>query len=266
LPPIPPADLAKIKASLPAKATATPKKPRRILVFWRADAILHKGGVPAANIAIELMGKKTGAYEADFTREYDALDSKVLANYDALVMNSTAHLVIPEKAKKAYLDFVHSGKGVIGIHAAMDTFHDWPEGSDVIGATFGNHPWGPSGTWAVKLENPGHPLLRAFNGKNFKIQDEFYEMGDPFTRDNRRVLLSVDLSDPVTAGVNGLRRKDRDFALSWIKRAGEGRVFYCVFGHIGGPFQNAAVLQYYLDGIQYALGDLEADASPAKPQ
>ena len=264
LPPIPPGDLEKIKAALPAKATATPKKPRRILVFWRADAILHKGGVPAANKAIELMGEKTGAYHADFSRDYEVFDLKVLAKYDAIVMNSTAHLAMPDYAKKAYLDFAKNGGGVIGIHAAIDTFRDWPEGQKVIGATFGNHPWHPDGTWAVKLEEPNHPLLRAFGGKNFKIRDEFYEMWDPYTPADRRVLLRVDLSDPETAA-DKTRRQDKDFALAWVKHYGEGRVFYCDFGHIAGPFENAAVLQFYLDGIQYTLGDLQVDDVP-KPQ
>lgn len=267
LPPIPPGDLEKIRAALPAKATAVPKKPRRLLVFWRADAILHKGGVPAANHAIELLGEKTGAFTADFTRDYDAFDPKVLTNYDAIVMNSTAHLAMPESAKRAYLDFVRHGGGVVGIHAAIDTFRSWPGGASVIGATFGNHPWHPTGTWAVKLEEPDHPLLRAWGGKNFKMHDEFYEMSDPYTRADRRVLLTVDMSDPTTAAVTGLRRKDGDFALSWIKRFGQGRVFYCDFGHLGEPFQNPAVLQYYLDGIQYALGDLDVDDTPTtKPE
>jgi WD40 repeat protein/type 1 glutamine amidotransferase len=266
LPPIPPGDLEKIKAALPAKATAVPKKPRRILVFWRADAILHKGGVPAANAAIELMGKKTGAYETDFSRNYEVFNQAILSNYDAIVMNSTAHLAMPDYAKQAYLDYVKGGGGVIGIHAAIDTFHDWLEGAKVIGATFGNHPWHPDGTWAVKLEEPGHPLLRAFGGKNFTMHDEFYEMAGPYSRSDRRVLLTVDLSDPATAGVEGLHRTDKDFALAWIKKYGEGRVFYCDFGHTGGPFQNPAVLQFYLDGIQYVLGDLEIPPSDAVPK
>jgi len=49
LPPIPPGDLKKIEAALPRKA-AKPKKPRRILVFWRADAILR--GSPAPGLWI----------------------------------------------------------------------------------------------------------------------------------------------------------------------------------------------------------------------
>src|SRR5262249_8070099 len=88
LSPLPAADLEGIEAALPDKAVATPRKARRLLVFWRADAILHKGGVPAANIAILRLGQKTGAFEAHFTRDFEALDPKVLAGYDGLVLNS----------------------------------------------------------------------------------------------------------------------------------------------------------------------------------
>jgi type 1 glutamine amidotransferase len=257
LPLIPPADLEKITAALPDHATVPAKRRRKLLVFWRADAILHKGGVPAANKAIELLGKNTGAYQATFTRDLAALDPRVLAGYDAIVFNSTAHLVIPDEAKKqALLDFVRKGGGVVGIHAAIDMFKGWREGAEIVGATFAGHPWHPTGTWAVKLEGPDHPLLRAFAGKSFKMHDEFYELGPPYQRADRHVLLSLDLSDQATASVSPLHRKDGDFAVSWIKSFGKGRVFYCMFGHLGDPFQQTAVLQYYLDGIQYALGDL----------
>jgi type 1 glutamine amidotransferase len=234
-------------------------------VFWRADAILHKGGVPAANRAIERMGQKTGAYEAHFSRDIEALSPKVLARYDAVVFNSTAHIVIGDAEKKALLDYVNGGGGVVGIHAAIDMFKQWPEGAKIIGATFGGHPWHPSGTWSVKLEEPAHPLLRVWAGQGFKMHDEFYELAEPYTRADRRVLMSLDLSDPATAGATPLHRADKDFAVSWVKRFGEGRVFYGMFGHIVEPFQHPAVLQYYLDGIQYALGDLPADATPRAP-
>jgi type 1 glutamine amidotransferase len=266
VPPVPEADLEKIVAALPRRAAVAPKQPRKLLVFWRADAILHKSGVPAANKAIELMGKETGAYQAYFTRDYEALSPEVLADFDGIVMNSTAHLAIPEAAKSAYLDFVSNGKGVIGIHAAIDTFRDWPEGAAVIGATFGGHPWGPSGTWSIKLDEPNHPLLRAWQGQNFKMHDEVYELDKPFSRADRRVLMSLDMGDPATANVQPLHRADRDFAISYIKHHGAGRVFFCMFGHIGEPFQRKEVLQYYLDGIQYALGDLEVDDSPRAVQ
>jgi type 1 glutamine amidotransferase len=244
---------------VPAKASAPARKPRRLLVFWRADAILHKGGVPAGNKALELMGKKTGAFTVEFSRDYAVFDPKVLGRYDALVLNSTAHIVLPDEGKRqALLDWVKGGGGVIGIHAAIDMWKGWPEGAKIVGATFGGHPWNPGGgPWAVKLDEPNHPLLRAWGGKDFKIRDEFYELADPYTRGDRRVLMSLDTRDPATAGVKPIHRTDKDFAVSWIKDFGKGRVFYGMFGHVADVFWNPTVLQYYLDGIQYVLGDLE---------
>jgi type 1 glutamine amidotransferase len=270
LPPISPDDLEKIRAAIPLKATARPKKPRRLLVFWRADAIQHKAGVPAVNKTIELLARQTGAFEAEFSRDYAVLDPKVLARFDAILMNSTAHLAIPEPAQKqAFLDYVRRGGGVIGIHAAIDTFKDWPEGAEVIGATFAGHPFVPTGDWGVRVEEPKHPLTRAFAGRGFVIHDEVYEMGDPFTRSNRRVLLSLDLASPgvaeVVKGIPGkehVHREDQDFAVSWIRHYGAGRVFYADFGHVAGPLQNPAIVQFYLDGIQWVLGDLAADDQP----
>jgi hypothetical protein len=52
-------------------------------------------------------------------------------------------------------------------------------------------------------------------------------------------------------------------ALAWIQQVGKGRVCYCSFGHEGRIFGAPRILQFYLDGIQYALGDLEADATPS---
>ena len=96
------------------------------------------------------------------------------------------------------------------------------------------------------------------------MQDEFYELGEPYSRGDRRVLMKLDTRDAATAGVTPLHREDRDFAVSWVKRYGEGRVFYGMFGHRAEPFMNPAVLRFYLDGIQYALGDLPVEDSPRR--
>ena len=40
-------------------------------------------------------------------------------------------------------------------------------------------------------------------------------------------------------------------------------MFYCSLGHNEHVFWNPKVMQYYLDGIQFALGDLEADTTPS---
>ena len=120
---------------------------------------------------------------------------------------------------------------------------------------------------AIKLDEPDHPLNKAFCGKGFLIKDEIYKIKDPYSRDNLRILLSLDMSNKR----NKPGRPDNDNAISWIRELGQGRVFYCSLGHNNQIFWNPAVLRHYLDGIQYALGDLKADATPSaklstKPQ
>jgi type 1 glutamine amidotransferase len=263
-PKLSPEDLQKIEAALPASASVQPRTPRRLLVFWRCEGFFHGDGIAGSNRALELMGKKTGAYTADFSDDYAVLAPANLAKYDALVLNNTTRLKFTDPAlKQALLDFVRTGKGLIGIHSATDNFYDWPEAAAMVGGLFDGHPWGGGGTWAFKIDEPNHVLTRAFGGKGFKLKDEIYQFKEPYTRADRRVLLSLDLSDPVTAGVSqGVKRTDKDFAVAWVKNVGKGRVFYCGLGHGGNVFQEPAVLRFYLDGIQFALGDLRADAQP----
>ncbi len=54
----------------------------------------------------------------------------------------------------------------------------------------------------------------------------------------------------------------REVPVSWLRTADQGRVFYTNFGHRQETFRNPVILQHMLDGIQFALGDLEADATP----
>jgi hypothetical protein len=50
-----------------------------------------------------------------------------------------------------------------------------------------------------------------------------------------------------------------------VKPFGEGRVFYTCLGHNPATFENPKFLQHVLDGIQFAVGDLKADAAPGEP-
>jgi hypothetical protein len=160
------------------------------------------------------------------------------------------------------MDFVKGGKGIIGIHAATDNFYTWPEAADMMGGLFDGHPWGMNGTWAIKLAEPNHPLNAAFKGEGFKIRDEIYRVKKLKPGESRRILVTLDLDDPNTQKAQGAKESDRDMPVSWIKDYGKGRVFFCGFGHNNEIFVNTAILRHYLDGIQFALGDLKVDATP----
>ena len=124
LPNLSPAALKKIEAAIPAVATAKPKQPRKVLIFWRCEGFFHGEGIAAGNKAIELLGQKTGAWTTDISRDYEAFEPANLAKYDAVVLNSTTGLKFPDENKKrALLEFVAKGKGIVGVHAATDNFY-----------------------------------------------------------------------------------------------------------------------------------------------
>ena len=260
-------EVQKIRDAMPAKATVQPAKQRKMLVFWRCEGFYHQS-IPVVNEALKIMGQKTGAFEVtECTDDYSVFTPEKLAQFDVVCLNNTTHLKFnpketPERCN-ALMDFVKSGKGIVGVHAATDNFYDWPEGMEMMGGKFTGHPWTGGGTWAVKIDEPDHPLTAAFKGKGFKVNDEIYRTDPPlYSRDKQLVLLSLDMSDPTTRNVNGFKPTDVDTGITWIKTWGKGRVFYCSLGHNDHIFWTPAILQHYLDGIQFAMGDYKVDTTP----
>jgi type 1 glutamine amidotransferase len=263
----------KMEAAAPDKAPAKPAKPRKLLVW--GHLYTHEPN-PFAAKALEVLGKKSGAFEAVVSEEPNDLLPERLKDYDAIVMNNIhepnpflpadlAKLPAQQQEaarkrdqaiKKSVLAFVTGGKGVVGIHAATAACQGWKEYGEMIGGYYATHI---AGQVAVKLDEPQHPLNACFQGKGFKISDEIYIFRQPYSRKDLRVLLSLDvdqMTDPA-------KRPDKDYAISWVRPYGQGRVFYCSLGHASETYWNPLFLQHVLAGIQFALGDLKADAAPS---
>ena len=132
----------------------------------------------------------------------------------------------------------------------------------MMGGLFMAHPWTADGVWAIKNYEPNHPLNAAFKGEGFKVKDEIYRQKKFGEVESRRILLTLDLDDPATRNAKGAEESDRDMAVSWIKDYGKGRVFFCGLGHNNEIYVNPVILKHCLDGFQFAIGDLKADASP----
>jgi uncharacterized protein len=274
------AETQKILAALPDKPEVAPQKPRKLLVFYRTDGFPHSS-IPYFNKMLVELGKKTGAFTATLSQSYDDLSAESLKQYDAVYFNNTCRMKTPENVKAALQEFVKSGKGFAGNHGAGDNWHDWPEGMEMIGCKFVCHPYGRI---QVKLDDPQSPLNAVFGGKSFPYQDEIYAFTEPYSRAKLRVLLSIDYANSPDvpkaeaklkerAAAPGAKQGDKDFAvaaradhdyaIAWIRRWGEGRVFYCSLGHVHSVTWDPAIVRFNLAGIQYALGDLKADDAPS---
>jgi hypothetical protein len=266
-----------IDAALPSRAPATPKRPRRLLVInmQRRNGSVVQGpsyaALPAQNYALEQMGRRTGAYEVVVGNDNDVFRPARLEQFDAICFCNSLGVLFEDPAlKKSLMDFVAGGKGLVGIHDGLATFvqwpqyDQWPEFGQMLGGTEnGGHPW--DGEMAIKVDDRSSPLTAMFAGETFVVRDQAFQLQEPSLRDRLRVLLSIDVDRmaPARRPFFKTRIEDKDFPMSWIKPHGKGRVFYTAFGHDDHTFWNAKLLEHFLAGIQYALGDLEVDDRPS---
>jgi hypothetical protein len=256
------------KALESVKARAKPPQPRKVLVLSLTKGYRH-GHIPLSAQAFEMLGRKTGAFEASLADDVSYFAPDKLKGFDAVLFNSNTGEIFEgrDDLKAALVDFVKGGKGMVGVHAVADCSKGFKEFGDMMGGYLGSHPKQGGKIlmkMAVKLDEPKHPLLEAFKGRDFEITEEIFQFREPYARAKLRVLLSVD-GAKMTLDPGNVKQKDGDYPVSWIRACEKGRVFYCALAHERSTFWNPTVLQYYLDGIQFALGDLKFDAADTAP-
>ena len=266
-----PEEREKIIAATPQKSAAAPKASRRLLIY---DANIGYGGangghrsIPAANMAIELFAK-TGAYEAVFSNDLENFKYDNLRKFNAVFLNNTVGQIFVDPEIRAGLSrFVREGGGLAGYHGTSHASMDWPEFGEILGAVEGSHRE-PTEMATVKIDDPTSPLVAAFGGKSFVHQDEFYRFVEgPLSRDKVRVLMSMDIDKTDLNQGRGCGRPcvrpDADYALSWIHTYGKGRVFFTALGHTPVFFASPNLSDFFFRGIQFVLGDLDADTTPS---
>lgn len=279
------ADVTKMLATLklfPDAPPAAPLRPRKVLAWSRLPSAGYQhSSIPLAMRLIEELGKKTGAWTTTTAWDPALITAENLAQYDAIFLSSTTghfldepgNQAVTDARRKALLDFIRNGKGIAGVHATGDSYHGrstsvtggaetWPEWNRIIGGYFKHH-WNYPTPITIKIEDPTNPVNAAFKGRNFNTIEEVYTFAG-WSRENVHVLMSIDyaLMTDADKKLEGLPRTDGDYALAWIRPEGRGRLFFQALGHHESIYwNNPAMLQHVLAGMQYALGDLKVDDS-----
>jgi type 1 glutamine amidotransferase len=273
----------KITAAAPDKATVAPTAKRKLLACTRSVGFQH-GSIPVCAKMLEILGNKSGAWETVISDDLAMFEPENLKEFDGVFFCVTTGPIFGDfpsdkapnnnkdaermlRLRKSLVDFVKGGKGLGGNHGATDANYNWKDWGDMFGAYFSEHPFGDI---VVKNDDPKHPLNAAFKGEGFPFRDEMYVFGpkpqggapQPYSREKLRVLLSIDMAASTKLPNKG-PRPDQDYAISWVKPYGEGRVFYCSFGHDDRIYFTPEVVQHFQDGVQFLLGDLKADTSPS---
>ncbi len=272
---------AKIKELAPVEPTIKASK-RKILVFSLFTGYNHLV-IPHVDCVFEIIGEKSGAFDAVVTTDIESLTPEKLAAFDVLVLNNNCsegkrrNLFLDElernkkyegltenerqtKAKeleRSILDFVSGGKGLVAIHGAPTMLNKSKEFTEMIGAAFSYHPANQEVT--LRTVDSDHPLTAAFHGKGpFVHRDEPYLFNGPYEKLDFRPLLVMD-----TDTLKDKRGEVGEMVryVAWIKPYGQGRVFFCSPSHFPESYESATLLRFLLDGVQYAGGDLKCDDS-----
>ena len=179
-------------------------------------------------------------------------NAKNLDYFDAVFFYTTGTLDLDDSQKADLLAFVkEDGKGFLGSHSATDTYYDWPEYGDLIGAYFNEHPWGQV-KCRIKVEDRGFPATKHFPAQ-IDMYDEMYQFKAPYSRDKLRVLMSIDPGSVDLANPR-VHRTDKDFAVTWVHQYGKGRVFYSSLGHREEVWDRKDIQTMWIEGIKWAMG------------
>ena len=125
-----------MEAAAPDTPVVPPKKPRRVLVYGRVPT--HPESVACCFKAMEILGRKSGAFTAVSSGDPDVFLPESLKRFDVVLMNNTHERtpMLPwdfeqlsadkqavakqrePRLTKSLVDFVASGKGLVGIRCA----------------------------------------------------------------------------------------------------------------------------------------------------
>jgi len=213
----------------------------KVLIFSKTAGFHHNSiavGIPA----IIKLGQENN-FDVDTTTNSTKFTTENLKQYAAVIFLSTSGDVLNDEQQKAFEQYIKSGGGFVGVHAATDTEYGWPWYGDLVGAYFKSHP--------TQQEAVLHVVDRSFIATKhlpaeWKRFDEWYNY--KYIAKNLHILITID-EKSYTGGENG-----DNHPMAWYHEYDGGRAFYTELGHTDESYSDPLYLQHLLGGIKYAIG------------
>lgn len=222
----------------------TPDRPS-VLVFSKTAGYRHQS-IEAGKEAILKIGNQSN-YTVDTSEDASLFTEKNLKKYDAVVFLNTTQDILNDDQQVAFENFIRSGKGFVGIHAAADTEYDWPWYGKLVGAYFNGHPNDPNVREAVvKRVNKKHGSTKMLPRK-WRRSDEWYNYKN--INPDINVLLNLDESS-YEGGTNG-----KNHPIAWYHEYDGGRAWFTGGGHTNESFSEPLFLRHLVGGLKYAIGE-----------
>jgi type 1 glutamine amidotransferase len=220
------------------------QKTSKILVFCKTSGF-HHDAIEEGKAAILQLGKENN-FDVDTTSDASNFTKQNLQQYAAVVFLNTTGDVLDPKQQQAFEQYIKSGKGFVGIHAATDTEYDWPWYGNLVGAYFVKHPKQQVATLKVVNQNT---IATRHLPKEWTRKDEWYNF-KWMSPNKLNILITIDEStyEP------GEGKMGANHPMSWYQAYDGGRSFYTELGHTKESYADPLYLKHILGGLQYAIG------------
>lgn len=250
---------------------------KKVLAIADVSTAYQHDSVSHALATIERLGRESGDYMTIIRTDTQlvtkgavlhdgspVLNAKNLDYFDAIFFFGAGPGTLSQQQMDDLLSFVRDdGKGFVAAHTGDNAYQQYPEYREMIGGLW-DHPWTKAENLEIELpvviEDAGHPIMQSLPSQ-FSVFDEAAVHQAPYSRDNVRVLASLDLPS-VDPALGRDPANDRDVPIAWVKEYGQGRVFYSTLGHSDQSWDNPQVQQLFLDALRWALGLTQGDATP----
>lgn len=214
----------------------------KVLVFCKT-AGYHHNSIAAGKLAIIKLGQEN-KFGVDTTTDASVFTKDNLKQYKAVVFLSTTGNVLDDQQQAAFEQYIRSGGGFVGVHAATDTEYDWPWYGKLVGAYFKSHP--ATQDASLDIVDSKHISTKHLP-KRWTRKDEWYNF--KWVSDSIHVLITID-----ETSYTGRRMDTTYHPMAWYHKYDGGRAFYTELGHTDESFTTDTLfLQHLLGGIKYAI-------------
>lgn len=219
-----------------------------VLVFSKTSGYRHNSISTGLKMMSDLAQERKWVLTA--TENADLFTPEFLKTFDVVVFLNPTQDVLNSQQQKNFEEFMNSGKGFVGIHAATDCEYAWAWYGQLTGAFFRTHPPAQQGT--VIMENTDHPAMAPFKGmKTYRTFDEWYSFKEN-PRLKVHVLARLDETSLNAATLKDDKWKMGDHPLIWYQETGNLRSFYTVFGHTPEAFEDQKIKEHIGCAVDWA--------------
>ena len=213
---------------------------KKVLIFTKTTGFRHDNIEKGVVVLKDILKKENiGSYH---TEDSNVFLSDSLKSFDAVIFFSTTGTILDDAQKKSFENYMRSGKGFMGIHAAADTEYQWPWYGELVGAYFASHPAVQEAK--INVLKRKHKSTKHLD-KVWIHKDEWYDFKD--VKPGIHVLMTLD----ETSYKNG--RMGKFHPIAWFREYDGARMFYTGLGHTKESFDEVNFQKHLIGGVKYII-------------